>query len=143
MASAITNAQSLHLQIIEAAGVVNNLNGAAIARSLRQNRDLWISVVMARESRALAPASGEPPLAASISLIHLRDLPEDHVNLDTLFVLPTPGAQTALEELARTWQPDEVVWFPILEACKALGTAAVKYKGFKDPARFLLKAWWD
>lgn len=142
-AQQITEAQELHLRLIEAVGVSNKLDGPAVADSLRLNRQFWRAAVIAREIRVTSTAGTPQPLAARVSLLHLRDLPENHVNLDTVFVLATSGSQDELEALAQTWNPDELRWFNVKEACQAMGEAAIKHRSFGDPSRFLMKVWWD
>ena len=50
------------------------------------------------------------------------------MNLDTLFILPEPGRQDALEQIARAWSLDEVAWIPRSEGSRAMGRASFSFQ---------------
>jgi hypothetical protein len=79
-----------------------------------------------------------------VNLVLLRDLPEDKMNLDTLFVLPEPGRQDELEQVANAWSPDEIKWIPRQKASRAMGASKFHFPEYPaDEDRFLLQLWWD
>jgi hypothetical protein len=91
-----------------------------------------------------SPSGKDRRLRDVVDLVVLRDLPKDFVNLSTLFLLAQPGHQDALEALAQGWEADEVHWIAQDEAFQAMGEAAVRNKDFVgDPARVILRVWWD
>ena len=136
---AITEAQDLFLKMI-GHGQRNALDGPAIEAALRANMDLWRSVVLTREASVVE----NNRLGGAVDLIVLRDLPNDFVNLDTLFVLAEPGRQSELEALAKQWDADEVGWVGQDEAFRAMGDSAVVNKAYADDKeRVVLRVWWD
>jgi|GEM_PF-6381045 len=86
--------QDLHLMLIELASR-NDLNGVIVATDLRANLDLWRSAQLVRPAKPVFeklenPLSGTSPpvsLVNRVDLTCLRDLPQNFVNLDTLFIL--------------------------------------------------------
>lgn len=100
------------------------LRTVRVAAALRDNLSLWRSAWMDRPG----------------SLIVLRDLPDGHINIDTLFVLPEHGQESALESLARGWSADEVGWVGGEEACSLIGHYSTETRSNK---RSILRLWWD
>ncbi len=59
-------------------------------------------------------------------------------------MIPEPGQQDALEQLAHGWLADELVWIARREASRALGASKFQFPEFPaDEQRFLLSLWWD
>jgi len=139
----ITSAQEIYLRLLEAGGSWNNFDGQRFSADLRAHKHLWRAAIITRQPRVL---SGTPvtELRHRVNLIVLRDLPGDHVSLDHLFVLPEPSQQDSLEQLARGWSADELVWIPRREASRAMGTSKFQFQEYPaDEQRFLLSLWWD
>lgn len=139
----ITPAQNIYLNLIEACDRWNNFDGPRIAKDLRAQTGLWRAAIITREPRVLA---GTPvtELRHRVDLIALRDLPKGQVNLDHLFLLPEPGRQDALEQLARGWAATDSIWKPQREALRAMGASRAKFQDYQeDEPRFLLSLWWD
>jgi hypothetical protein len=121
----------------------NNLNGPLIEKQLRDNTKLWVSALMVCES-FLQLDRQKRQLKNMINLIPLRDLPFNHINLDTLYLIPASGKHDSLENLTNGWSPAETVWYSKKEAFAAMGAAAVKYREWlSDPERVLLRLWWE
>lgn len=146
----ISKAQEHFLGLLELAEF-NDLRGSAVAAALRSHIELWRAAVFVRPSspahtkleNPFQASTPPPPLRSSINLIVLRDLVEGQVNLDTLFVLPEPGAQPKLEELAQTWKPTELEWYPIGEARKAMGSSKFRFTEYGESDQALLRVWWS
>jgi hypothetical protein len=139
----ITSAQELYLRLLEAGGRCNGFDGPRVSADLRAHKQLWQAAIVTRQLRVL---SGTPitELRHRVDLIVLRDLPKDQVNLDHLFVIPEPVQQDALEQLARGWSSDELVWIALREASRAMGASKFQFPEFpSDEQRFLLSLWWD
>ncbi len=139
----ITSAQEIYLKLLEAGGRWNDFDGQRISGDLRAHKQPWHAAIVTRQPRVL---SGTPvtELRHRVDLIVLRDLPKDHANLDHLFVLPEPGQQDSLEQLARGWAADELVWIPRREASQAMGASKFQFQEYPaDEQRFLLSLWWD
>ncbi|RPI74687.1 MAG: hypothetical protein EHM45_17805 [Desulfobacteraceae bacterium] len=136
----ITDAQDLFLRIIGASGEWNAFQGPVVEAALRANTDLWRSALFTREA---SPIFGDE-LRSRVDLLTLRDLPQNHVSLDTLFLLAEPGRQSELEVLASQWGADEVDWVNQKEAFKAMGVAGVRNKDYiATPEQVILRVWWD
>jgi hypothetical protein len=86
--------QEIHLELIRRA-TFNHLNGPKVVEDLEKHRDLWQAALIDRPSGVD---------------IKLRDLPENHWNVDTLFILSSGKDDDKLELLAKSWRPDEVNW---------------------------------
>lgn len=139
----ISPAQEIYLSLIQAGGRWNRFDGRRIASELRQNRQLWRAVIIAREPNVLNGLPGTE-LCNRVNLVTLRDLPVGRTNLDSLFLLAEPGRQDALECLARSWSCDELVWVTQGEALRAMGVNWMAYPDYpQDEPRFLLELWWD
>ena len=139
----ITPAQDIYLNLIEASGSWNSFDGPRMAKELRAHTRIWRAAILTREPRVLA---GTPvtELRHRVDLIVLRDLPSGHVNLDHLFLLPEPGQQDAVEQLARGWSATDFVWQPQREALRAMGASRARFQDYQqDEPRFLLGLWWD
>ncbi|MFC9440478.1 hypothetical protein [Nocardia sp. NPDC057030] len=114
----------------------NDFDGELVVASLERHRELWVAVCMDR----LGVASVEhPDWFAPLSLIKLRDLPDDTWNVDTLFVL-TESLDKA-RELAQVaekerWLATEVT---VQENPEEMGNAL----GSWPYTEGVLTAWWD
>lgn len=138
-----TPAQEIYLTMIQACGQWNSFDGQRIAKDLRANLRVWRSAILTRVSR-LPKGAIATELKHHVNLIALRDLPKNHVNLDTLFIIPEPREQDRLEHLAAGWSPDEMKWFARPEGLRALGSSKFQFAEYtEDESRFLFQAWWD
>ena len=116
--------QDIQFRLMEFASS-NNFDGDQVVQDLKANRGLWRAALM------------ESPN----SLVTLAELEYgDAWNADTLFVLPEPGQEDALELLAKRWKADEVQWIGGEEACRLLGEYSPERRS--NP-RQILRAWWD
>lgn len=148
--NAITNAQDLQLQLLELARF-NNLDGPRVASDLRSNLDLWRSAMLVRLTEPVFQKLENPvtrttppvPLVNRVDLICLRDLPDNFINLDTLFIMTEPGMASRLELTAGTWCPDALQWFTVQEARRALGASRFDFTDYGPSDPFLLRLWWD
>jgi len=139
----MTKAQEIYLNLIEACGHWNTFNGTRIAADLRAHADLWSSAVLTALPMIL-DGTVVSELRHRVNLVALRDLPNEHVNLDTLFILPHLGRQDAVEALVRAWSPDEVTWISLREGSRAMGASKFRFQDYSaDEARFLLRARWN
>jgi hypothetical protein len=139
----ISDAQDFIFRLLETLSV-NNLNGSAVVRSLLDHRDIWRSVYLTSISIEKNEEDGKWLLGnARHDLISLRDLPQGHLHLDTLLVLPVPGRQTELFTLASQWNADLLEWIGISEAGRVMGGKRSVLDFSSDPERVLLYAWWD
>jgi len=113
--------QDIQLELIRRTDF-NLFDGPDVVESLLANRSLWQAVLMTRMSES--------------GLIHLRDLPDNLWNVDTLCILATDErAAHKLAELGESWQAD-VVNVHTLEATG--GTI-----GDSEPSGPLVTMWWD
>jgi hypothetical protein len=123
-----SDAQHVFLKMLEMTSF-NNLDGSRVAQDLRDNRELWRSFVFTRQG----------PLA----LLVLRDLPQNAIAYDTLFVLAAPSHQEQLQHLAERWDADEVTWIGVEEGRRMLGGRRALEELEADPERAVLRVWWD
>jgi len=114
------------LSLIENHVAFNECDGAAIARALRENRDLWRGVVMLNEG-----------YEGFSSLICLRDIERDFWNTSSMFILAESGKESELLALAQTFKADEVDFLDRETTSRALGVSSAGY----DPK--VLRLWWD
>ncbi len=93
----ITDSQE-HVLIGAWISLFNEFNGPKVVKELMAKRDLWISV-----------AWGHWGVNQGGWHLLLRDLPEDYLNLSTMYVLcPTPeAAQEIIKRAKRQWKADE------------------------------------
>lgn len=89
----INPAQKLQLDRLRL-GSFNNMDGDLVADSLVENYDLWDSCMFGRFGYS--------------DLIELRDLPEGHLNADTLIILTDKARWEKLEKIIGTWHADEI-----------------------------------
>jgi hypothetical protein len=124
----ITSSQELFLQMIEQVNF-NELNGKRVASDLRANTNLWRAVMITRLVQPVFERLENPfhqshapvPLIHRVNLIVLRDLPANHINLDTIILYTEPGKQKKLEHLSQRWKPSTMAWYQAKESCKAMG----------------------
>jgi hypothetical protein len=92
----MNEAQELQFRRLELCAYVGGdvrTKGKTVANDLRKHSDLWDSFVFGRFDRG--------------QLVELRDLPEGHLNADTLFIMTTVDRKEALRALILSWKPDE------------------------------------
>ena len=110
----------------------NEFDGPKIVSSLRRHRSLWLAVFMDRLGY-VSEAGG-----SNWGLIKLRDLPQNHWNVDDLFVLTQTAEQAhELKRIAEDedWQADNCTIIENREErSRLLGTS--------DP-QFVIDFWWD
>src|SRR5207302_6012768 len=93
--------QEIQLELLRR-GSFNALDGDEVCASLLRHRHLWLAVLLDRPG---FPDYTKPGGLLRSGLIKLRDLPENHWNADTLFVL-TPTSEAA-RELARIIEEED------------------------------------
>src|SRR5437879_3829495 len=82
--------QEIQLELIRRSSF-NEFDGERVLASLMRHRSLWLAVLMDRPGPT--------------DLIKLRDLPDNHWNVDTLFVLT--ATQKQARELARIIEEED------------------------------------
>ncbi len=110
--------QEIQLDLIERASF-NQFDGAQVKQDLLANRHLWKGVIMGRFDNYL--------------LIPLRDIADNYWNVDTLMILPKPGKEDELQELAAAWCADDV---ELMEG----ESISRMYGGIESK---VLRVWWD
>jgi hypothetical protein len=124
--------QNLQLELIRRTQR-NALDGEQVVRDLLRHRDKWAAVLLDR-MYLYDKSSLELPLSG---LIKLRDLPHNHWNADTLYILcESREAAQVLMKLAE----DEWCGMPRLiddegEVSRSLGS-------WRED-NFLVRVWWD
>lgn len=112
----------------------NRFYGPRVVASLQRHRDLWRGVDFRCDG--LPPDEGRS--LGAMSLIGLRDVPDDRWKADTLYVLcDGPGQASAVLELANRdgWHADVAeLYAHKVELASALGTS--------EPAA-VAGFWWD
>jgi hypothetical protein len=126
--------QDIQLDLIRRSSF-NAFNGEQVVQSLLRHRPLWKAVLLDRPG---LPNFTRPGGLLRVSLIPLRDLPQNIWNADMLFVLTV--SQAAAHELARViqaedWGGEVRVYEDRDETDTALGTGRTDYG--------LLSVWWD
>lgn len=126
MVHKITKAQNIQFQLMKNASF-NEFNGDNVVALLKDNKDLWDSVVMQR--------TGCYEDKLTMDLIHLRDMETGFTNVDTVFIKATKGQEQKLYNLAKTsFKADEVDWLPSDEVSRRMGGPADSK---------VLRVWWD
>ena len=110
--------QDIQLELIERASF-NAFDGRQVKQDLLENKELWQGAIMGRFENSL--------------LIPLRDIAQDYWNVDTLMILPQPGKENELLELAAGWSADDV---DLMEGKEV----AMMYGGVENK---VLRIWWD
>jgi hypothetical protein len=127
--------QDIQLELIRRTRF-NAMNGERIVASLLRHRDLWLAALLDRPG---LPNYTEPPSLLMAGLIKLRDLPDNHWNADTLFILTRTREQARrLERIVEEedWGADVVrVYDDQQEIDHSLGTGRQEYG--------LVSVWWD
>jgi hypothetical protein len=95
MSREINPSQMLQIQRLRL-GSFNEMDGDVVADSLMANSHLWDSFVFGRFS------------GVGGMLIELRDLPEGHLNADTLLILTDKKRWDELQTVISQWQADEI-----------------------------------
>jgi len=98
----------------------NALDGRRVARDLDRHRGLWQAAFVTH----MNPGG------------ILQALPHGEHYADTLFILPSPGGESELLALARSWEPSEIVW-------EGLGHHQHFEPIYGEPGRAVLRLWWD
>lgn len=113
--------QDLVLELMRLASF-NEYDGECVVRDLISHRELWKGAYMTRDD-----------------FIQLRDLPDGHYNVDTLYITVVEGREEELELLAKSWRADEVDWIGGQESQEMLGY------GNRSKLREceILRIWWD
>ena len=116
----ISKAQQFQLELIERTNF-NSFNGRKVADILKENRNMWRSVLM------------------PLDLISLRDMSDGSWHADTIYIYAEDGYQIQLEELVREqFDADEIQWIGGSEAENILGTTEVENR-----SHVILFIWWD
>lgn len=114
----------------------NEFDGSKVVDSLLHHRDLWRGAYMDRWG---VPHPDQSDWLPCSSLIHLRDLPHNHWNVDTLFVLTASIVEARkLYDLAseEDWRADELI---VQDNEREIALAIGRF-----PCECgLLTAWWD
>ena len=97
----LSEQQILQLKLIELVNFKPLISGEKIVDDLLHRSEVWESCLMDRFE--------------DLPLLKLRDLPKQW-NVDTLYIIPEKDNEKELEELVKTWQPDEIVWIEQKEA---------------------------
>lgn len=127
----VTKAQELEFQIISNA-TFNNFDGPYVVKKLKENDDLWESVVSIDEGTS----SGNKYSSPDGDLIVLRDLPINHIHADSMFIIAKEGKEENLLNLVtQNFHADEVTWLDEDEASSRVGQHPFKKK--------VLRVWWD
>ncbi|MEI8288604.1 MAG: hypothetical protein WCH99_03975 [Verrucomicrobiota bacterium] len=110
--------QDIQLDLIERASF-NQFDGQQVKQDLNENKHLWKGVIMGRFD--------------SFTLIPLRDIAQNIWNVDTLMILPQPGKENELQELAVGWCADDI---ELIEG----GKIKLMYGGIENK---VVRVWWD
>lgn len=138
----LSEAQELVLRLMERTSV-NNLSGPKIVSELRTNASLWRSAYFTSIGIEQTADGAWQFNAARQDLISLRDLPKDFLQLDTLLLLPMPGAQNDLAALASGWDADIIQWIALPEAGRVMGGRRSVMEYSSCPDKVILYVWWD
>ncbi|WP_338768404.1 hypothetical protein V7968_03560 [Nocardia vulneris] len=134
MLSAAT-VQEIQLELIRRSRF-NDFDGAAITASLEKHRSLWVAAYL---DRIGVSSAGHPDWVPALSLIKLRDLPNNTWNTDTLVVLTEnlgKARELAAVAEADRWLAHEVI---VQDNAEEMGAALGSW-----PYRTgVLMAWWD
>ncbi|KAB2923452.1 MAG: hypothetical protein F9K30_10880 [Dechloromonas sp.] len=141
-ATPLSEAQELVLRLMERTSV-NNLSGPKIVSELRTNTSLWRSAYFTSIGIEHTADGAWQFNAARQDLISLRDLPKDFLQLDTLLLLPVPGAQDDLAALASGWGADIIQWVALPEAGRVMGGRRSVMEYSSCPDKVILYVWWD
>jgi hypothetical protein len=132
----MNTAQKIQLARIKI-GSFNNFDGEKVAKDLQDNEDLWQAFVFGRFNYA--------------PLIELRDLADDYINVDTIYLLLPKNKLNSFLKLIKNWQVDEVGYFVHEKGkIKAEGTIdfnpndiPLKLGTPLDSNQVLMRLWWD
>jgi len=112
--------QDLYLKLIERTKF-NNFDGPKVAEDLKNNKELWDSVLMINDDLGIL----------------LRDLSKNYNNADTLLVLTTKERLPKLLNLCFSWRPDNVAIVDGEQLSCFLGS------WMENDQRTLVILWWD
>jgi len=132
----MNNCQKLQLERIKQ-GSFNDFDGDVVAADLAKHEKLWKAFVFGRFKYS--------------QLIELRDLADDHINADTIYILCKEENVPVLEELARKWCANEIGYYTTQDdkvACS--GTVDFRtdellqvYGCRLENGYALIRLWWD
>lgn len=127
--------QALQFELMKLASF-NRFNAKEVIESLLNNRDWWESCFMIRDA-FLEPVFHWPPSMkhANSDLIPLRDINDNHWNVDTLYIIVNNGNEKNIKKLAKEWNCDEVYVLPTKIAELRIGSYPFDKK--------VLSVWWD
>ena len=118
------SAQDIQLELVRRTQR-NAFNGKRVFEDLKAHREWWKAVLLDKHS--------------TFDLIKLRDLPYDHWNADTLFVLTTDeSTANRLAELAEQWEADTVHIHSHDETQRQLG-----FWSSEPQQQLIVEFWWD
>ena len=123
--------QDIHLELMRRTSF-NEFDGKAVVSTLLENGELWDAVMMDRPAIRLRR---DKPTGSFISLIKLRDIPDDYWNVDTVYVLTTKDKADRIRELFDRLSADEVYVIQGERLKKAMGSM--------KPESCVVAAWWD
>jgi hypothetical protein len=138
----LSEAQELVLRLLERTSA-NNLSGPKVVAALRTNISLWRSAYFTSIGIEQGPNGAWIFNAARQDLVSLRDLPTDVLQLDTLLLLPVPGAQDDLLALVSGWGADIIQWIALPEAGRVVGGRRSVMEYSSCPDKVILYVWWD
>lgn len=117
----INETQRLQFELMKRSSY-NEFDGTRVVSDLLANRHLWRAAMMNRHYDPFLP---------------LRDLEEDHWNVDTLMILSSGQDDGALRTLADTWKADEIGWLSPEDRMRELRSSIARL----GPQVLVL--WWD
>ena len=112
----------------------NQFDAFRVVGDLLRYRDLWEGVVMCR-GFPMARTPNDQYLHLHGDLIGLRDVARGYWNVDTVYILHRHENTSALTDLTKTWQADEVDNYTGDQSGSLLGAY-----GLDQP---VLRVWWD
>ncbi len=121
--------QEIQLELIRRTQF-NSFDGSRITAILQKNQDLWEAVLF---DSLFTSQPGQLPIGG---LIKLRDLSQNHWNVDTLYILsPDMARARQLAEMAEDWGGMVHVYESQDEVVRALGSSGI--------TSVIVSIWWD
>jgi hypothetical protein len=121
----------------------NNFSGNQVSNALTDNSELWRSVYFTSIGIQQNESGSWVFGTSRNDLISLRDLPNGFMQLDTLLILSSPGAQSELEAIASKWNADICVWVGAEESGRVMGGKRSVREYSENPNQVILYLWWD